>query len=578
MAEFYKVHCSNCGEVVDADKMAINVDELLSAHLSRMIKVYDEQAYRDLLKVTKEIKIGMYLTTFEMVQDNVLDGMGRLRISCQYILDYMKRKYDVELKLAEDSVQANQSQKKNKTEVSSFDDDFSFDDDDFLLDESSDSKSTKKSDGKVKISKEDELKLIYKMKLCNESGDADLKKKKACIENLLMILWNNRDKVVLDCTCDFKKGRDDNGNDFIKSLEVKYISGDFVSYSHMVCPNCGEQFSLYAGQHREHVIVLLGSSRVGKTAYLAAIIDRMLTGNCGTVSVVDGDGKKYVFFREKILQRYQNGQKPIKTPENKESVALFTLKIKVGTDSGEKNALFTFVDLPGEVFVPNRTEEINSGEVDGSFVSNYRRICKYADVFWFCISPKQIDTSLYQLNQSTDKADQVSQDIMNVLSNVHNTLNIMGEEKENTPAAIMITQSDLIKFESDLFREGKIIENSLLAENQKLKSDSLGMYAQNVHSYLNSQNMVRIESQLSDMFNKRNYFALAAYGVEIKTEEERVQKNPSGILPPFIWTLAVLGYIPAVKNEIVGSRNFFKRKSEPEMKLVFVKNEELFFK
>ena len=59
--------------------------------------------------------------------------------------------------------------------------------------------------------------------------------------------------------------------------------------------------------------------------------------------------------------------------------------------------------------------------------------------------------------------------------------------------------------------------------------------------------------QIQNIFHEKNFFSVAAYGIDIEEGINR-DKKPYGIMLPFIWTLAVLGYIKPVeftKEEIV---------------------------
>ena len=88
MSEFYDVHCTNCGKVISADKMAIDVDRLLRNHMDKIIGTKKGVFLQEAKRIFDEIKIGMYLTKFRMVNDGIWDQNGILRLDCEYVLKF----------------------------------------------------------------------------------------------------------------------------------------------------------------------------------------------------------------------------------------------------------------------------------------------------------------------------------------------------------------------------------------------------------------------------------------------------------------------------------------------------------
>ena len=164
--------------------------------------------------------------------------------------------------------------------------------------------------------------------------------------------------------------KDDSGNEFENMLTVTYFDGETESFQHMVCPNCGEAFYMDAGQYEEKVIVMLGSSRVGKTAYLAALVEKLMPMYGASefedkIAIINSKDRKFEDFKKNILNTYRRNYKIIKTDMTAETVPLFSLKIKI--EESKKYVILTFVDLPGEVFVPLSEDEHQAGEASGKF-------------------------------------------------------------------------------------------------------------------------------------------------------------------------------------------------------------------
>lgn len=533
MGAFYKVHCTNCGEVLGADKMAIDMDKILRMHLEKVSGRKNNPLLLNAKKVFDEIRIGMYLTKFQMVNDRILEEDGTLHITCQYILNFIEKRYKVNFGELEE-VKETKKQKEKKSE-SSFD---MFDDLDVLM---------PSSEREVNEIPEEILDNLCLKMILYSQVDNDEMAKRNCIKEMLQLLLKHRNEVLLECSCVCQIKKDDKEQEFISGLKVTFLDKETVAYNHMACPYCGESFFIDAGRYEEHIVVMLGSSRVGKTAYLAALVDEINPEygqpHYKSISIKDTTDKKYTYFRNNILKQYRTGKKIKKTDELKETVALFSLDVVING----KIKILTFVDLPGEVFVPRSEVEKEEGEASGAFIINHRKICCCADAFWFCIDPVQIDQSLHNINERAEKSDKVEQDMPMVLSNIENALNIMGNEKLNVPTAIIITKSDLITPDANLYFKNRDLEKQCLMENGNFRNDLFQSSAANVEQYLKSNNVRNIFHKLNTMFPNKNYFAVAAYGVNVEENTEGSNRAPSGIILPFVWTLSVLGHIKPVK-------------------------------
>ena len=78
----------------------------------------------------------------------------------------------------------------------------------------------------------------------------------------------------MQCRIDPRKEKDDIGNVVITGINAVFSQKDGTRDGiPLVCPECGATFLPEAGKYYEEVILLMGSSRTGKTAYLASLID-----------------------------------------------------------------------------------------------------------------------------------------------------------------------------------------------------------------------------------------------------------------------------------------------------------------
>ena len=499
---------------------------------------YKNEFFRTAKELFDEICIGMYQPRFQMEQTEILHA-NYLGIDCKYVLEFIRRKYQVKMDIDKLTIKSNEDEEKTIFDS---------------IDEGSE----------VSESFFDDL--CSKMSLYHKV-DVDEMKKRNYIERLIKLLSENPEKNILECSCAFYTVEDDRGNEFENMLIVTYFDGETESFQHMVCPNCGDTFYMDAGQYEERVIVMLGSSRVGKTAYLAALVEKLMPMYGASefedkIAIINSKDRKFEDFKRNVLNLYRKNKKVIKTSTTAETVLLFSLKIKI--EETKKYVILTFVDLPGEVFVPLSEEEHLTGEVSGKFIINHRKICESADMFWFCVAPVQIDGRLEHRNEGS--SDRVELDIDMILTNIESMIKLIGRKKrEIPPAAILVTMSDVIAEEEQLysstFNEGLYLNMPEGAREVQFKQDSFVGLAKNVRRYLTSQNVKNVVPRIRDIFHEKNFFSVAAYGIDIEEGINR-DKKPYGIMLPFIWTLAVLGYIKPVKftkEEIV--KNPFIRKT-----------------
>lgn len=538
MAKFHNVHCTNCGNVYAANQMAVNIDSIIRKHLEK--RQYKNEFFKAAKELFDEICIGMYQPRFQMEQTEILFA-NYLKIDCRYILEFIQRKYQIDMDIDKLTEKTNQDKKKDAFDA---------------------------IDQDLGISENAFDDLCLNMTLYHKV-DVDATKKRDYIKRLIKLLSQNSDQTILECNCEFYTVKDDSGNEFENMLTVTYFDGETESFQHMVCPNCGEAFYMDAGQHEEKVIVMLGSSRVGKTAYLAALVEKLMPMYGASefedkIAIINSKDRKFEDFKKNILNTYRRNYKIIKTDMTAETVPLFSLKIKI--EESKKYVILTFVDLPGEVFVPLSEDEHQAGEASGKFLINHRKICESADIFWFCLAPVQIDGRLEHRNKTA--SDKVELDMDMILTNIESMIRLIGrKKKEIPPAAVLVTMSDIIAQEEQLysstFNEGLYLNMPAGTKEVQFKQDSFTGLAKNVKRYLTSQNVKNIIPRIRDMFHEKNFFSVAAYGIDIEEGINR-DKKPYGIMLPFIWTLAVLGYIKPVEftKEEIGKTPFVRKTVE----------------
>lgn len=382
-----------------------------------------------------------------------------------------------------------------------------------------------------------------------------------------------------------RKSIDDQGNEFNSCCEVRYLNvggtADIESFQ-MVCPQCGKELGSEAGNYKEYVVVMLGSSRVGKTAYLAALVDNLDKNKLTGISRVPFADKGMEIFDKGILKKYRMGVKFEKTDEfNLKTISLFTLLFSIRSGiNDEKRILVKFVDMPGEAW-----------DGDDRFVLNKRRICRYASAFWMCIDPVQVNNDLVTVENPSDGNNTQSDDLINgnltdVIANIIDKLKKIMDQKEieEIPLAMILTKSDVVdkgeglKGDKSLFRHELSIDmisgttklENILFSNNNIKKEKFKSFENIVKDYIVDMHRIRLEHSFG-IFKKKNYFAVAAAGRKLEENNpEKIPCMPSLVELPFIWLLANWGYIGIVKMEVKErtKKRIISKKgdTEPEMR------------
>lgn len=519
---YYKVHCIRCGSEFSSSVMAFDFDSILkrSLELNRSLLLESE------LDPFKEIKLGLYFTFFQLQSIfGVTEGLSRVQMKPGDILDFVNEKYDVDI--AADFCQEGD-----------------------LLGSGFDSMQF--------------MRFCDGLQVFHGNKDLNQEQKAENVKAICRFLVEHRTDTepILDCMVQVKLDQNDTPTHdrFPCGIEITYADGrtrEFVN--HMVCVHCGSPLFKEAGKYQEYIIGMVGSARVGKTAYLAALINDLkpLRGRSDTpnVSVISDNDENWQRFEQLVLTPYREGRKIQKTEVIDEMVSLFTVHMLVN----DRNYLFTFVDMPGEAFVPPESEK---GSQDFSFVVEKRPILKHTDIFWFCIAPIQIDARLENRNGADSGDDVVDTNMNKVIGYIRPVLQYINNER-NLKAAILLTMSDEVPEEHGLF--DPVREHNLpLTEGTSFRWDRFVNWAQKVKSYFENANVTDLKNDFRVMFSHFNYFAIAAYGRRVMAGSDREMRGnlPSHVKDPFIWTLAALGLLQPVTYETRDVGRFIKKKQE----------------
>ena len=394
------------------------------------------------------------------------------------------------------------------------------------------------------------------------------------IQEIAIQLVRNPNAEIARFDVEVLMEEDDRGQLFANSLLVTYGS-EVIRVSRFVCRGnrgipCGNALYGHAGRFEEIIIGLAGTARVGKTAYLAALLASIMRRSDGDTKLgfdqdvlinVAYNSEEFQSFQEKILNPYVRGDKIEKTPEKGEAIPLFSLTFKVNR---KKNYIFTFIDMPGEIYDKNEADE------GAKFVLSSREIIKYARMIWLCVTPSQILGE-----EMVATSDRVNIDFKGAIKNIGNTMKAINVHGK-IPTAVLITRSDEAKADANIFKpkfnpfstqsapidiiEDKNENTWWVSREGYLYFDHMKWFIQRSYRYLNQTSELPVS--IEDIFGKFTPFAVAAYGFSIDNPYANNSRlpTPSMIEGPFLWSLAVLGIIPAYeeRTKIYEEKKFFR--------------------
>ncbi len=147
------------------------------------------------------------------------------------------------------------------------------------------------------------------------------------------------------------------------------------------CRFCGRALPLEFGYYKMKPVVLLGSHAAGKTSYLLALLNTVLSkapfinDSSVSTSTLSNDFNLTAFMNN--IDRFRRGLAPNKT--DFENVPILNLKVR--------DTIYSFIDWPGEKF-------INIDGSDEDYIYKSKRVITHARHIFFFLPPEQIDNTL----------------------------------------------------------------------------------------------------------------------------------------------------------------------------------------
>jgi len=386
------------------------------------------------------------------------------------------------------------------------------------------------------------------------------------------------------------------------------------------CGKCGYPLFECAGTAVEHVVGLLGSSRVAKSSSIIAAIHDLqydhgmclehLHFDIPGKNVSDDERWKNIIARS--LQNYKDCRRVDKTPTDLPGIEFIVTVVASrytvirGQKPTAQKTILTFVDIPGE-YARKKNED--------KYIKSFGRLQKACKVFWYCFDYAQLSILKYPAFMALldDMGYDGSNDHIFDSIETKNYLDLLARTvlrdeyivarkrvQEQKPVAFILTKTDvynsayLASFikqtpdyiypdDSGVERQGNI-ENEICGLGSRDEPDVFQLelfehYSGVVENYIKSVNSGFWE-QVRVFAAKSAFFATSAYGTNplpipiegsTTSEEERSDPFPFQAKLPVYWTLSILGCHPVAicrhgkrKTEIVVAEQFSSDKARKE--------------
>ncbi len=411
MNGYYDIHCPFCGSIIGPLDTKFSISEFVEEIFYQRL---DEKYNDGILGVIDEDEINLILDndflwdmSVEDIQECYLDDMFVLK-GDNLIKRFGYRAVDMLHAISVDTID----------EIAN----------------SSDISEAIKSNERVRVLVEEILKNVSRERLLRT--EVQVEDRDAAVLNLIRYAKTNN--VLFKIHLKVEADKDDRGN--IINKDIRSEDERIICKSKRCC-NCGNELSKMSGKYEEKIISFIGSPAAGKSAYLAAAINKLLTSGqseYGVEVIFDYQSSDYIAFNEACLYPYSKGFAITKT--NQGTFPQLSMALKNARTG--KIYLYTFVDIPGETF-------IDENGCNVSDMLTNRRIIKYADVIWFCVSAKQLFSSKMGRTRRARNDGSIENEEMNDLrilgQNTIRFANEMYEDGDKKPAvALILTKSDLL--------------------------------------------------------------------------------------------------------------------------------------
>ncbi|HEY0378374.1 MAG TPA: hypothetical protein VGC87_15770 [Pyrinomonadaceae bacterium] len=313
--------------------------------------------------------------------------------------------------------------------------------------------------------------------------------------------------------------------------------------SKLVCPHCHNELPSQFGSTDVHTIALIGAKEVGKSHYIAVLINE-LTNRVGmnfnaslnaldeqTIRRYNQDFRRYVYVQREAI------------PATLSARALMNVRYPLAYRfSIKRRGMLPFDGLrvSSLVFFDTAGEDLTHIDL----MSTETKYLANSDGIIFLLDPLQIPAVRHLLDSSTPLPSENTdpQEIIGRAANLIRQMRQMNPaEKIKTPVALAFSKLDAIR---PLFEPSSPVHEASRHEGFFDVTDAQRVN-DNMRAYLSQWVGSGLDMFLQHNFENHSYFGLSALG----SSPDAQGRLPSGVAPfrvedPLLWILHQLGLVP----------------------------------
>lgn len=220
------------------------------------------------------------------------------------------------------------------------------------------------------------------------------------------------------------------------SLVARGASGNIFDAKECCCDKCRRPLLWDMGAYPQKVIGILGTQGVGKTTYLMALADLIpeIQFKKMTITHDSSDPQRISLGMMKTgnLWRYQNGYPPIKTPVEKAPALTF----RIQKNKNSEPVMYTLADIPGEAF---DKEYIQQNGIPEKVIQEITALLKASDDLILVVNSDQLRKADNQkeVSEQANKSD-LQTDPAVILTSIKEYL------KKPVSTAVVLTAADML--------------------------------------------------------------------------------------------------------------------------------------
>jgi len=319
----------------------------------------------------------------------------------------------------------------------------------------------------------------------------------------------------------------------IISLEDKFGN---VSYDR-ICPHCHNKLPKSAGRAPSNIISVIGGTSVGKTVYIAMLIDILqkhtqnnFEASCMELSSGIGNLGDFDELRRRILNDAHSAT-------DKEYIRPLVFRFTF-LDNTIPALTLCFYDFPGEAMADQDFLKLKA-----SHIANASGVILLVDPLQCKVVAEKLGVEIID-NSITLK---------HVLANLYQAvIGNQPDEISTTPTAIVFTKSDELKALTNL-ENSPIRSNSNIFEDFKhpgyLDLDQTNNISNDVMEFI--QNIEKsFINDVRAIFSNYHFFAVSSLGYSPINAKVLVEPQPCRVDEPFLWLLYQLGYIKGRERNV----------------------------